>query len=200
VDIDHATKARINSVTLLAIHRPTRARVMNMGGPAMAFGAVGGLAQGSMDTDNTNAFVKALNEKKVSFTQHLGEPLIAALEKEGYKVTYNPKLSPKNDDAILNVWYTTIGYVSPPSSTSYIPSLGVKARLLDARTKKELYFRMYTGGYEWPVENAVNIPAADKYQYQSFSSLMENIDQAFEGILESQRSIAARIAKDLAKK
>lgn len=149
-----------------------------------------------------------------------GPALVMALQKQlqenGYRVQYLANEGPKtasdgktatyshiqtDADAILHVWFGTQGYVKTMHWGSvYQPWLIVSARLIDVRTKAVVYFQTYSvypqkaGG---SLDDWEHIEADDRYKYDSFESLMAKFDEATEGIMHSERIVAARIAQQL---
>ncbi|MFA5057908.1 MAG: hypothetical protein WC485_07325, partial [Opitutaceae bacterium] len=100
-------------------------------------------------------------------------------------------------DAILAVWFGVVGYVSGPYSGHYEPSVLVKARLLDAKTKKDLYFKTFCVGYKMKIENAVMLPADPKYRYKSFDDIMAHTSDAAAGLVNCEEITAKQIGLDL---
>jgi hypothetical protein len=120
IEADKTAAAQIKRVAVLGIHEPANVQVANIGGAAMAFGAIGGLIEGTTNASHSKQFAEALNQQKRS----LSEPLLAAvtqsLKEDGFEVTVasdqKPKLAAdgKSDDysevhvdadAILSVWF-----------------------------------------------------------------------------------------------
>lgn len=212
IDADRAAVTRIKRIAVLAISEPTNVQVANIGGAAMGFGLVGGLIQGGVNASHSKQFVELLKTRKHSFAQPLEESLSQVLHDEGYEVTVvrdqKPTLSAdgKSDDysgvhvdadAILAVWFGVTGYMSAPNSLHYEPWVLIKARLLDAATKKDVYYKTFTVGYRMKIENVVSLPADPKYRYSSFDDLMARADDAAAGLKNCDDTVASRIALDL---
>jgi len=212
VDIDKSAATQVKSIAILAINPPRNVQVANIGGAAGAFGAIGGLIQGSATVDHSKQFVAVLNQRKTPLAEDLLSAIGQALKDDGLvvSVTRDQKVklaaSGKGDDysdihveadAILSVWYAVMGYMSPPSSSHYLPWVVIKARLLDAKTKKDIYYKTFCVGYEMQVENAVMLTADAKYRYASFDDLMTHVDEAIAGLENSQEIAAKRIGQDL---
>jgi hypothetical protein len=100
-------------------------------------------------------------------------------------------------DAILSIWFGVVGYMSSPYSTHYEPWVLVKARLLDAKTKKDIYFKTFCVGYKMKIENVVALPADPKYRYGSFDDLMAHTDDAAAGLVNCEEMVAKQIGSDL---
>jgi hypothetical protein len=212
VDIDKGNQ--IKSIAVLAIPQPQNVQMANIGGAAGAFGLVGGLVQGETDASHAKQLVDVLNQKKTPLAETLLTGISQSLKDDGFDVSVErvqkvkPAADGKSDDysdihveadAILSVWFAVVGYMSPPNSTHYIPWVAIKARLLDAKTKKTIYEKTFCVGYEMKIKNAVLIPADSRYRYGSFSELMAHVDEAIAGLLSCEESAAKRIGEDLKK-
>ncbi len=212
IEADKAAATQIKRIAVLGIREPANVQVVNLGGAAGAFGLVGGLIQGSTNADHSKQFVEAMRQRKTS----LSEPMLAAvtqsLKDDGIEVTVavdqKPKLAAdgKSDDysdvrveadAILSVWFGVVGYMSSPYSTHYEPWVLVKARLLDAKTKRDIYFKTFCVGYKMKIENVVPLPADPKYRYGSFDDLMVHTSDAVAGLVDCEEIAAKRIGADL---
>lgn len=212
VDANKAAMNQLKRITVLAIREPANIQIVNLGGAAGAFGAVGGLIQGLSNADHTKAFVTALAERKLSFNAPLLDAVQGALRQDGFEVSVDKTQWPKkaadgkgddysdlrvDSDAILIVWFNVVGYMSPPSSTHYEPWVIIKARLIDAKTKQDIYFKTFCIGYQTKVENAVFIPADPKYRYRSNEDLMANFLEAVGGIESCELLAARQVGDDL---
>ena len=60
IEMQHASASSIKRIALLKTPPPQNVLVMNMGGGAMAFGAVGGLIQGGVNADHSKQFAAVL--------------------------------------------------------------------------------------------------------------------------------------------
>lgn len=217
-DFDKSGYQNIKTVTLLVINESQHITARNFTSEGLGV-AVGGLLGGAMakSVDTTvpanpsEAFLKAINDRKLQFAP----PMVAALQKElgakGIRVNYSPHQKPKlaadggddyseiqtDADAILNVWFGVTGYAVASFSGYYQPWLRVNVRLLDPHTKRILYFRAFNFGLPLKMHNVEDIAADEKYRYASFDTLMNKFDEAAEAIVIGEQQIAARIANDL---
>ncbi len=212
IEADKAATTQIKRIAVLGIHEPGNIQVANLGGGAMAFGAIGGLIQGVTNVDHSKQFVEVLKQQKQSLSEPLERAVTEALKADGFEVTVardqKPKLAAdgKSDDysevhvdadAILSVWFGVVGYMSAPNSTHYEPWVLIKARLLDAKTKKDIYFKTFCVGYKMKIENAVMLPADPKYRYKSFDDLMAHTSDAAAGLVNCEEIAAKQIGLDL---
>lgn len=213
IEMPHASASSIKRIALLKTPTPVprNVLVMNMGGAAMAFGVVGGLVQGGTNANHSKQFAAVL-AKYPSLSEEMMADVERSLKADGYDVTVvrdqapKPSADGKGDDysavhvdadAILSVWFGVVGYVSGPYSAHYEPAVIVKARLLDAKTKRDLYFKTFCVGYKMKIENAVMIPADPQYRFGSFDDLMARADDAVAGLLSCEKLTADRIGWDL---
>ena len=213
IEMSRASGSSIKQIALLQTPSvvPRNVLVMNMGGATMAFGAVGGLIQGGVNADHSKQFASILG-KHPALSEKIMTDVERNLKADGYDVIVvrdqAPKLAAdrKDDDysgvhvdadAILAVWFGVVGYVSGPYSGHYEPSVLVKARLLDAKTKKDLYFKTFCVGYKMKIENAVMLPADPKYRYKSFDDIMAHTSDAAAGLVNCEEITAKQIGLDL---
>ena len=203
---------RIRKIALLAVNEPAP-QVVNEGGVATFLGMAGGLVQAGIDVSNSARLQQAFNERRIRIGAQLAAALRDELRARRYEVEYlegqRARLAADGKgldysgittdaDAILNVWYGTVGYLSPALSTDYHPWINVGARMVDARTKQVLYYRIFTGGWSGATAgNVENVGFDEKYKFGSVDALIARVDQSAEGIVETQRRVAARIAQHL---
>ena len=80
----------------------------------------------------------------------------------------------------------------------YIPWVVVRARILDAKTKQDIYFKTFACGYDIKA-NSVHVDSDFAYTYGSFGDLEKNFDKSVEGIKSCEKSVADMIGRDLAR-
>lgn len=101
-------------------------------------------------------------------------------------------------DAILCVWFGATGYTSSSLSIHYVPTLYVSARLIDAKTKQDIYFKVFCVGYKWHgLGNVVELDADPRYRYVSYDELMAKLDESFAGLVSCADVAAVRVGSDL---
>jgi hypothetical protein len=210
--VDLQRRSSIRTILLLKIAEPKIQPVMNIAGPSGAFGLTGTLVQASLNDTHTKAYTQIVKERGITFAPLLEQELTRELKSAGYLVVYSEEQpTVKEDyqtvdysaihtdtDAILHVWFTTIGYISPPSKVSFQPWVGVRVRLLDPGTKQDLYFKTFACGYEVRGENIVQVPAEAQYEYDSFEKLTANFDGSVAGLTVCEHSIALLVGLDFA--
>jgi hypothetical protein len=211
MDLNDANRQKIHSIAMVHVNEPLGESVFNMGGAAGAFGLIGGLVQGAINVNHTKAYTQRVADAKIQFAPVMVDGLTQRLSSSGYQLLelkgQQPKLSAdgKSDDyssiqtdadAILNVWFTSFGYVSPPESSDFIPWIVVRTRLLDAKTKQDLYYKTFACG--WDIKNnAVHVPSDGAFRYGSFDALSTQFDQSVAGIRSCEDAIVAMIGQDL---
>lgn len=211
--VDLAPERPVKTITMLKVIEPASQSVVNLGGAAGAFGLIGALAQNNLNEVHTKAYTELLQQKTVTFASPFESDLSDKLRSAGYNVS-SADLRPTiqadgrtldytavdvSDDAILHVWFTTLGYLSPPSKIAFQPWITVRVRLLEAKSKKDLYFKTFTCGYQPAAEGIVHLNADPRFEYDGFDVLTAKVDDSIAGLRECNRAIATRIAGDFAK-
>lgn len=213
IEPDRSALKAARSIALLRVHEPRGIDVANLGGAAGAFGIIGGIAQGVNNSNRTEEFVTALRQRNQSFGPPMTTKLVSLLKKAGYQVTVSdqypkPSADKKSDDysailvkedLILLVSIGHTGYISQPYSSSYEPWIMITARALDARTKRDVYWKSFTVGYEMKIKDAAHFPADARYTFKSQPEIMERIDEAIKGLVESHDLAAQAIVNDLSR-
>jgi hypothetical protein len=214
IDADRSAAAQMKRIAILEIHPPRSVQVVNIGGAAGAFGIVGGLVQATTNIDHSKQFAEVLTKQKAPLAETLLTAVEKSLAEDGFKVSVErgqkAKLGAdgKSDDysdihvdadEIFSIWFSVAGYMSSPYSTHYEPWVVIKARLLDAKTKKDVYYKTICVGYKMKLENAVMLPADARYRYSSFDDLMLHSDDAVAGLLDCEAIAARHIGQDLKK-
>lgn len=208
VTLDQSSASRIKTIGIPEIKQPMHMNVENLGGAGGAFGLVGGLVQAGISSNHSTAFKNSLSERQVPVTAHLRDSIENELKAQ-YEVRFlEGQQVPQGNDAkgdyseiktdanaILNVWITQFGYISPPSLPEYIPFVVVRARLLDSTTRQELHFKTYTCGYE--IQKGDPDFISSSYSFPSFGTLMTSFDEASKGLLTCEAGIAKLIGQDL---
>ena len=212
VNIDKAQAASMKSVAIVFIPEVKEIGVVNLGGAASAFGLMGGIVQATMIAEHTKTFNAQFAGHRPPFAQTLSDAMQKALEADGYLVVLvkdqKPKLASdkKSDDfsdvsveadTILSLWYRYAAYYSSPWSVHYEPQVLISAHLLDAKTKKELYFKTFAVGADMKIKDVVKVPADPKYSYSNFDALMEHKDEAVAGLLSCAQVAADQVKADL---
>jgi hypothetical protein len=211
VEMEKSSAVALKRIAILGTPAPRNVQVTNIGGAAMAFGAIGGAIQGGVNADHAKQFAELL-AKHPALSEEIMADLEQSLKADGYDVTVVRDQAPKvaadgksddysgvhvDADAILSVWFGVVGYMSSPYSAHYEPCVLIKARLLDARTKKDLYFKTFCVGYKPKIENAVMLPADTRFRFHSFDDLIAHSDDAVAGIVSCEKLTADRIGSDL---
>jgi len=212
VDADRAATNRIKKIALLAVPPPREIPVANLGGASSAFGLVGGLVQAGVNSSQAKQFAEFLASKKIDLAQTFEAAVVTALKEDGFEMTVERNQKPKvaadgksddysevkvDADAILSIWSVTFGYVSPPNTTHYAPSGVVKVRLLDAKTKADLYYKTFVIGWKLPMKESVYLESDGKFRYKSIGEFTAHEDEAVEGLFETQQLVARKIKTDL---
>lgn len=212
-DLTDGNREKIHSIGMLDVAEPRGESVINYGGAAGAFGLVGGLVQAGVNSSHTSTYTQHVASSKITFAPIVNDGLATRLSSNGYdvvalhdqhvKVSSDGKSDDFSDvktdaDAILSVWISSFGYVSPPESSDFIPWVVVRARLLDSKSKQDMYFKTYACG--WDIKaNSIHVVADAKYRYGSFGTLIDQFDQSVAGLKDCEQAVVAAIGQDLAK-
>ncbi|WP_175952231.1 hypothetical protein [Burkholderia sp. BCC0405] len=212
-DMNAEARQNLHSIAILEVNEPKRVAVVNLGGAAGGFGLIGALAQTAVNASHTSTYTDRVATGKIVFAPDIADGVTGRLTGNGYQVVkldgQKVKLADdgKSDDysaiqtdadAIMNVWFTSFGYVSPPNRPDYIPWVVIRARILDAKTKQDIYYKTFACGYDIKA-NSVHIDSDFAYTYGSFSDLEKNFDKSVEGIKSCEKSVADMIGQDLAR-
>lgn len=211
------TKSAPRSIALVSVVEPKNISVMNIGGASGAFGLVGGLVLAAVNESNSNTYTDMVKKNNVSFSQMVTSSLSKQLEAKGYAVVmtndvtvplrdgekdFNYSHITANTDAVLHVWFTVNGYISPPYSTSYQPWVLIRARLINSKSKADLYLRdLLTVDWVHKNRNETNevaiVVCGEKHRYSSFDDLTNNFQQSVDGLRDCIQHIGAQIAEDI---
>ncbi|MBP0712576.1 hypothetical protein GJG85_27865 [Burkholderia sp. MS389] len=212
-DMKPEARQNLHSIAMLDVIEPKRVAVVNFGGAAGGFGLIGALAQGAVNASHTSTYTDHVAAGKIVFAPDIAEGVAGRLTGNGYQVVkldgQKVKLADdgKSDDysaiqtdadAIMNVWFTSFGYISPPNQLDYVPWVVIRARILDAKTKQDLYYKTFACGYDIKA-NSVHVDSDFAYKYGSFSDLEKNFDKSVEGIKSCEKLVADLIGRDLAR-
>jgi hypothetical protein len=214
IEMDRSSAPRIEKLALVNVPRAPAPNVTNSGGAAGAFGHVGALAVVSVNASHGKTYAAAVADRSAALAPETTTALADSLAKVGYLVTpaegEAKVISDGEDvdvsgvatpgDAILAVWFTSVGYYSPPRVSFYQPCVVAKAKLIDARSRGALYFKTFSVGCELAARNAVHIPGGEHYRYGSFDELMASTQESANGIESATQAVVSHIRDDLARR
>ncbi len=175
------------------------------------FGLIGGLAQASDMQSKTNQYTDKMRQMNLQMGAEIAQALQRELKNQNYEIIYlsdqRPAIKNENQadysavrtdaDAILDVWYVTVGYLFTAGSLDYKPWIRVSARLISAKDQSPLYFRAFNYGADLTSEGIENIGADPKYAYRNFDLLMNKADESAEGLKSGVNPIAVRMGEQL---
>jgi len=209
-ELEESRYLPFRTIALLVGGDRTKIAIWNQGGAAAAFGAIGGLAQGSTNDQHSKEFAQRVNDSGLRLSASFRESLKSNLEKIGFTVILVegwPKSVDKKDDfshiktdadVILCAWVGLSGYVSSPFSKDYEPWMVLNAKLVAPKDQTLLYQKSFTAGKKQKSENFEHSPLDPKFNFPSFDKLMENFDDAVGGLKAGQERSAELLAKQLA--
>jgi|SRR5579863_2142855 len=213
-DLNAENREKLHSIAVLQVKEPEKEGVVNTGGAAAAFGLIGALTQAAVNNSHTNTYSKRVADEKIVFAPLIVDGVVDRLNADGYQVVKlgdDQKVKVSSDgksddysgihtdaDGILSMWFTSFGYLSPPESAEFMPAVVLRARVLDAKTKQDMYFKTFACGYDIKA-NSVHIESDATYRYGTFGTLEDKFDESVQGIKACEQAIVAMIGKDLAR-
>lgn len=212
IPLDKSQIGAIKTASLLRISESNLFLIRDLSGLPGLAGPIGGAISALAQEKRAKTFIEEYNHRHISLSTIMVKNIQDNLAKQGVKVSYLSNQSPvldkegnddysnisTNSDVILNVWFGATGYIaSAIISGDYEPWLVVNVRLLNSKTKKIIYQKTFSGGYEDKSTNIVFVPCGIKYRFATFDSLMSSFDRAIEGLTDCHVAIANKIASDL---
>jgi hypothetical protein len=210
---DRKTSAPIKKIALLDVGAPAQLRVMNSGGVGWLFGAIGSAVEASEWARKTKLFTSSVSKQRSALGQDLTTTVADGLAKSGYAVTTFDAQELSHDsvghiedyslirtdaDAILDLTFVAIEYVSPSGDSHYYPWIRISARLVSSRTHDLIYAQDLTYGTDLlQREEVEHFPSDATYVYNDFDALMTKADEAAAGLRVGVLRIASRIAAQL---
>jgi hypothetical protein len=217
--VDLARQHPIKTITILKVTEPTSQTVVNFGviDPFVPF------VTHVLNEAHTNAYTELVRQRGVVFASPFEADLADQLRSAGHQVSsvdlrpivpadgrfdlsaidakYDYSAIDVKDDAILHVWFTGLGYVSPPSKIAFQPWIQVRVRLVDAKSRKDLYFKTFRCGLTYfPAMGIVDVNSDPRFEYDFFEVLTAKVDESIVGIKACNHAIATQVAGDFARR
>jgi hypothetical protein len=211
VDFKPPPDKPIEKIAVLAIFPSRQVQINNQNAAGISFGILPALIYGTSIDRNGSEYVAEMNKRKMTLAPQLAQLLHRELSRK-YKIVWTQQRARQKEDktadyshiqtdadAILNVFYGRIGYLSPYNDTDYLPMVTLGVRLLDAKTKETLYYKQLIvhPNAERQAKAFDAAPSDNRYRYKNFESLMADFERSIEGLLLSQEILALRIVRDL---
>lgn len=201
----------IKTIAMVEIQDPKEISVFNLGGVGMLFGIFGAAAQIEDAKKKTEIFSGRMQDLELDIGNNLTTHLKTNLAQSGYEVSIlegnKPTIKENNfdyqdintdADAILHVWFNSVGYLSPPDSLDYKPRVIVHSALISAKDKSQKYYQIFAYGPSFGTrEEIVHLNNDEQFEYGSFDTLIENASQARIGLLQSVPKISSSLANQL---
>lgn len=149
---------RLHSIAVLEVDEPKEVSIINDGSVTAAFALIGGLVQAGINKSHADTYAQEIASKGLTFAPIIAHGISDRLTADGYrvamlggqKVVLDQADKPEayagihtDADTIMNLWFTTFGYRSPSNKTDFIPWVTIRARLLDAKTKQDIYAKTF---------------------------------------------------------
>ena len=171
-----------------------------------SFGVVGGLIAVADMRTKTNKYNKLVGT--FNWDSYVHQQLASALMNDGYTVKtikirpdtpaaakYLKKYPEVASDALLDYYYT-IGQVASGSTTSYVPTVTLHARLVDPRKKSVLYEQHFNAGL--PLDKKMSYIPINQ-EYRNIADLLTNSEQSIEALKQGIQQLTQQLATDLKK-
>ena len=212
ISLDKTKTEPIGTVALLRVSESQNFVVRNLSGLKALGGAIGGAIAGGGDDKRTATLVDSYNRGAVRLSALLINDLSRELASGGMQVSYTPdefaKLKGGTDDyshiktekdAILSVWFGSVGYVADGViDAPYEPWVVLNVRLLHGKTKQVLSQKTYSAGFKSPfLQGAVFVPCSAGHRFDTFEKLTSDFKRAVDGLAECESAIIQRAAQDI---
>jgi hypothetical protein len=162
--------------------------------------------------EKSKQFGAKMDQERLSLGNKLTLALIQELENEGFhagiidgvqRSSDDPEridyAKIPTDDAVLHVWFDTVGMNSAVTSSDYIPRVNVKVHLIYPKDEDYLYSDTFYYGADSRGEKYWSIHENPKYKYASFVAMMEKPDDVAESFDVAVQAIARRLAGEFRK-
>jgi len=211
IEFKPSAEKPIAKIAILTVRASQNVKVYNQNAAGTTFGILPALIYG-LDIDKKGAEYSAeMNKRKMTLAPELANLLHKELSRKYKIVLLRQTAKLKEDktpdyssvqtdaDAILNVFYGQVGYLSPHNDTDYLPVLIFGARLLDAQSKETIYYRQFA---YWPKgqkasEVFYRIDSDERYRFGNYEALMAGFERSIEGLLLGQGQLVEQLARDL---
>lgn len=207
-----AKRDPVHSIALLTVPNPSQYQVVDWGGKASLFGAVGGVATQVSARTMSQAFTAAVKTARFDYGREMQATITERLRRAGFAVMQVsvPRTAPEKPlsdytnvptagaDALLDIDARVVGYSSYNITDPELrPHIHVDVRLVSAKTKFVLYSEQILFGYHNPYLSATQLPSSKRYYYKTFNAVMANKSQAMQGLKSGMEAIADHIVARL---
>lgn len=203
----------IRTIAIIRVGEPAY-RMVNLGSPAAAMGAVGGAVIGADAEKNIKSLQGVVAKAKFNYGDQLTQDLQQQLHSAGFRTVIIDVERDKPDelikdysfvqasgaDAILDVAVPNAGWVTEHFmfSPHWRPESRAFIALYSVKHKKVAYSDTLMYGYHNPMMSATDLDAPGEYCFGKREELMSADDAVMiEGLKHSSRSIAQYVASQL---
>ncbi len=201
---------QISTVVVTEFEEPKEYVAAILGHPGVSFGLIGGLIAAADQSSKTNRLTEAISPATTKLQAQLVQDVSKRLTAQGYQVTTFAVPKDMVFDATLAAAKNAhpsaqtvlrlgmgISYLAAGPSSDYMPSLRVRATMINASTSDVLYEELLEYGFSLAGSQAVVIPHDKKYQFADIDKLVTQAPLARQGLQEGVGLIADQIANDL---
>jgi hypothetical protein len=190
------TASRVRTVALLDIAEPAVDLVLN---------------RGDSNESHSSSYAQALASEQIAFSPLLAEAITRQLDRSNYQVVPLADRRPAvtadgsvdlsgiqtDADAILVARFIKAGYVSD-STGDLQPSAIVEIQLFDSRTRRALYSKIFSGGYDTGAAGLIHLATQPRFRFESVEQLTDQLDDSAGGIKDAELAIAGAMGLDFA--
>lgn len=205
---------QVKTVALLQIPEPPY-RMMNLGSPAGALGAIGAVTIALNGEEAVKSIDGVVSENNFAFGDSLTNEIAAQLEKSGFKVNivtveraenklledYNT-VSADGADALIDVIVSNAGYVTEHFmfSPEWRPEARAMISMRATDNSEVIYSETLMYGYHNPIMSGTDLDAAEEYKFEKEEAVFEAGDKVvLAGLQDAIESIASHVATQLRK-
>lgn len=205
---------QVKTVALLQISEPSY-RMMNLGSPAGAMGAIGAVTIALNGKEAVKSIDGVIADNNFSFSDSLTNEITAQLEKSGFNVNVinvnraenklledYSGISTDGADALIDVVVSNAGYVTEHFmfSPEWRPEARVMISMRTTDNSETIYSETLMYGYHNPMMSGTDLEAAEEYKFEKKEAVFEaGDDVVLGGLRDATQSIASHIATQLRK-
>jgi hypothetical protein len=223
VEFDPSARERIHKIALLEVVPSNNFILSSLTPRYVRSPVLDAIAQAQIEHENQIRvnYLSEMNKRGITLCPEMVDALQKNLQQKGYEVIYLESQRPQltedkkpvysnissDADAILNVSYQQIGFVSTPESlltSLFTPTMSIEAELVDTHMKNILYHKIFVVSGSSMVKSLEimyeAISPGKEYKFSSSDEVLNKFDLSIESLNKSQEKVAHRIANQLGKK
>jgi hypothetical protein len=219
---DAAGNSGIKSIDVLEVvqHQGLMVLSQSAQAPGVAPGAgaqtvANGIAAQEALVQGEEKLGDGFKRRNTSLSSEFTNQLVSALQAKNYEVKVLRDQKPKKNsagtdmdmagvnssaDAVLYVVLRFAGYKEEAGPAGLLPMVGVDAYLFSAKDNKLVYRQVFNQGARLiGGADVESLPSGPQVKFSNRNALLASIDSAVDGLVQSTKPVALRIAEQLAK-